>query len=110
MDIQVVIRHFDPPDEFKIEAGNKISAVIEKHLRNVIEADAVFSLENSRFSAAIDVRIKGTSFHAHDEDHNLHQCLEKSVKKIEEQMRRFKDKKISLKKKNRESGGIDENS
>ena len=110
MDIKMVIRHFEPPDEFKIEAENKISAVIEKHLRNVIDASAVFSLDNSRYAAEIDVKIKGTSFHAHDEDHNLHQCVEKVIKKLEAQMRRFKGKKNSLKKRNKESGGFDENS
>ncbi len=110
MDIPVAARHFEPPDEFKIEAEKRVNAVISKHFRNVLDAGAVFSLENSRFVSEINVKIKGTSFHAHDEDHNLHMSMEKAVKKLETQMRRYKDRKVSLKKKNRGSGEIDENS
>ncbi len=110
MDIPVAARHFEPPDEFKVEVEKKVNAVVSKHFRSILDASAVFSLENSRFVSEINVKIKGTSFHAHDEDHNLHLSLEKVMKKLETQMRRYKDRKVSLKKKNRESGGIDENS
>lgn len=110
MEIRLAVRHFEPQAGFHEEVEDKLNSVIQKYFSRVLESDAVFSLENNRFSGEANVKIKGTSFHAHDEDHNLHQCIEKVVKKLETQMRRYKDKKISMKKKPKRDGGADENS
>ncbi len=110
MEIRLAVRHFEPQEGFHEEVEDKFNSVIQKYFSRVLESDAVFTLENNRYTGEVNVKIKGTSFHAHDEDHNLHHCTEKVLRKLETQMRRFKDKKISLKKKNKRNGGADENS
>ncbi len=110
MKIKIALRHFDPPVEFKAGVEEKLGAVIAKHFRSVQDAGVVVTLENSRYTAEADIKVKGASFHAHDEDYNLHQCMEKVFKKIETQMKKWKDKKNSQKKKNNKAGGLNENS
>lgn len=111
MDIQIAVRHFEPPVEFKMGLEKRLSLLVEKHSLRALDAGAVVSLENSRYRAELDIRIKGISFHSHEEDHDLHQCVEKVFKKMDTQVRRYKDKKVSLKKRANAPGGrVDENS
>lgn len=110
METKVSVRHFDPPGQLKEEIGMKLEKEAGKHFRSVIEAAAVISMEDNRYYMEADVKVKGISFHAHDEDYNVHDCVEKTLKKLETQMRRYKDRKVSLKKKQKRNGAFDENS
>jgi putative sigma-54 modulation protein len=110
LEIKIALRHFDPPVDFKTGVKEKLGAVIVKHFVSVQDAGIVVTLENSRYTAEADIKVKGASFHAHDQDYNLHQCMEKVIKKIETQMKKWKEKKISQKKKNNKAGGLNEHS
>jgi putative sigma-54 modulation protein len=109
LEIKVAVRHFEPPDGMKREIEKKLEDAVLKHFGRVLDASAVVSMENSRYHFEVDVKVKGTSFHSHSVDYNVHQCMEEALKKLETQMRRYKDKKVSLKKKNKNNGVIDEN-
>ncbi len=105
MNVKIAVRHFEPPSEFKEEMRRKLVSAVEKHSIRVIESTAVVSLENSRYEADVNIGIRGGVFHAREEDYDLHECVERVIKKIETQLRRYKDKKVSMKKKNKPAGG-----
>jgi ribosomal subunit interface protein len=107
VNFKISARHFEPPEELKSDIEEKVMAAVQKHYKNAIGAEFVILMDNSRYDCELDVSIKGKSFHAKNEDYNLHDCIEKTIKKIDTQLRRNKDKKVSAKKNN---GGFNENS
>ena len=103
MDVKVLTRHFEPPVDIKETVAGKLSGLVEKHFANATESSVVISLENSCYQVDILVKIKGISFHAHDENHQLLQCTDNALKKIEVQLKRYKEKMISSGRKNKQS-------
>jgi len=103
LEVKVLIRHFEPPVDIKESVAGRLSGLIEKYFANATESNVVISLENSRYKVDCLVRIKGVSFHAHDENHQLLQCVDNALKKTEVQMKRYKDKMISSGRKNKQT-------
>ncbi len=103
MEFALTTRHFEPGEEFRDFVERKVKASVGKYFPKAVEAHVMVLMEgHNRYTAEVDIKITGISFHARGEMHDLHAVIEMVIEKIETQMRRYKDKERGKTHKQRE--------
>ena len=100
MEFTITTRHFEPMDEIRSSVERKVKNCVEKYFSRGVSHVTV-SMESNRYVVEIDIKIKGISFHARKEMHDLNGAVDATVEKIETQMRRYKERRKNHKQKER---------
>ncbi len=98
MKINITMRHFKPHEGLREYVENKVSSCVDKHFPKAIEAEVILVMEKQRYSAEVDIKIRGISFHAREEMRDIHELIDIVMRKLETQMRRYKEKRRDHKK------------
>lgn len=91
MQISITARHFDLTQGLKDRAQEQLEK-LEKYGITLNEAHAVFSVEKYRHKSEITVRGQGIDISGSAESDDMFTSVDMSVSKLEEQVRRFKEK------------------
>ena len=93
MKLTTTARHFESTPELITFAENKIRK-LKRYWDQILHVEAIMSVEKFRHIAEIKVHVNGHDFAAKEESDDMYASIEKSVKNLEKQMKRFKGKLI----------------
>ena len=66
---------------------------LTKYTDEIIEANAILSVEKYRHSAEITVKVNGMTFNSIDMTENMYSSIDRVVDKLERQLKKFKEKR-----------------
>lgn len=92
MQISVTFRHIDPTSALQDYATEKISKIAQKYLRKPGSAHIVLSVTKLRHTAEINLHASHFDVSAHETTDDLYSALDKTLDKIERQLRKHKDR------------------
>jgi putative sigma-54 modulation protein len=95
LDVSITTRHFEIARELRDFIEARVRAGVGKYFTRAVEANVILVMEKHRYIGEVDIKIRGTSFHACDETHDVHGTIDRLMGKLETQMRRHKEKKKS---------------
>ncbi len=92
MKLNVVARHMDLTDAMKSQVQEKVDRL--PHLYDgLMSCDVTFSQDGGQFTVEVHATGKKKSvFVAKHRSEDIYGCLDQAVHKVEEQLRRYKDK------------------
>ena len=93
MKLTTTARHFEATPELVTFAGNKIRK-LKRFWDQILHVEAIMSVEKFRHIAEIKVHVNGHDFSAKEESDDMYASIEKSVKNLEKQMKKFKGKLV----------------
>jgi putative sigma-54 modulation protein len=93
MKLTTTARHFESTPELIEFAENKIRK-LKRYWDQILHVDAIMSVEKFRHIAEIKVHVNGHDFAAKEESDDMYSSIEKSVKDLERQMKKFKGKVV----------------
>jgi putative sigma-54 modulation protein len=91
MNISTTSRHYDLAPALKDYAESKIQH-LKKYFDHIVNANLVFSLEKYRHKVEISLHVNGRDFVSVEESDDMYVSVDRSVDKLESQLRRHKDK------------------
>lgn len=91
MNITTTARHYDLPPALKDYAEEKVLS-LKRYFDHIVNAHVVFSLEKYRHKVEITLHVNGRDFVGVDETDDMYVSVDRSVDKLESQLRRHKDK------------------
>ncbi len=106
MQLLITARHMELTEALKDYLRNKIDR-LNKYTNEIIEANAILSVEKYRHSAEITLRVNGTIFNSVDITENMYNSIDRVVDKLERQLRKFKEKRKGHKHKRETAAPID---
>ncbi len=105
MQISITARHFDLTQKLKDRTQEQLEK-LERYGITLTEAHAVFSVEKYRHKSEITLHGQGINISGSAESDDMFTSVDQTVSKLEEQVRRFKEKQSSRKQRSdRKSGG-----
>jgi len=93
MKLTTTARHFDATPELVTFTENKVRK-LKRYWDQILHVEAIMSVEKFRHIAEIKVHVNGHDFAAKEESDDMYGSIEKSVKNLEKQMKRFKGKLV----------------
>ena len=87
-------KHVDQSDAAEVYAHEKMQK-LEKYLHKIISFEMSFELIHGKINANVNINADGTTFNAHNEDKDIHPCIDGLEAKLERQLSKFHDKKTS---------------
>ncbi len=93
MKLTTTARHFETTPELVTFAENKIRK-LKRFWDQILNVEAIMSVEKFRHIAEIKVHVNGHDFTAKEESDDMYNSIEKSVKSLEKQMKKFKGKVV----------------
>jgi putative sigma-54 modulation protein len=93
MKLTTTARHFEATPELVTFTENKVRK-LKRFWDQILNVDAIMSVEKFRNVAEIKVHVNGHDFSAKEESDDMYASIEKSVKNLEKQMKKFKGKAI----------------
>ena len=87
-------KHVDQSDAAETYAQEKLQKM-EKYLHNVISCEMSFEMIHGSIHANLNLHADGANFNAHNEDKEIHSCIDGLEAKLERQLSKFHDKKTS---------------
>jgi putative sigma-54 modulation protein len=91
MNISTTSRHYDLAPALKDYAESKIQH-LKKYFDHIVNANLVFSLEKYRHKVEISLHVNGKDFVSVEESDDMYVSVDRSLEKLESQLRRHKDK------------------
>jgi putative sigma-54 modulation protein len=93
MELKTTARHFETTPELITFTENKIRK-LKRFWDQILNVEAIMSVEKFRHIAEIKVHVNGHDFSAKEESDDMYASIEKSVKNLEKQMKKFKGKLV----------------
>jgi putative sigma-54 modulation protein len=91
MNITTTARHYDLAPALKDYAEGKVQN-LKRYFDRIVTANLIFSLEKYRHRVEITVHVNGRDFVSAEESDDMYTSVDRSVDKLESQLRRHKDK------------------
>jgi len=91
MNISTTARHYDLAPALKDYAEEKVQN-LKKYFDHIVNAHVVFSLEKYRNKVEITLHVNGADFASEDESDDMYISVDRSIEKLERQLKRHKDK------------------
>lgn len=91
MNISTTARHYDLPPGLKDYAESKVQH-LKRYFDHIVNAHVVFSLEKYRHKVEITLHVNGRDFVGIEESDDMYVSVDRSIDKLERQLRRHKDK------------------
>jgi putative sigma-54 modulation protein len=91
MNISTTARHYDLAPALKDYAESKVQN-LKRYFDHIVNANLIFSLEKYRHKVEITLHVNGRDFVSIDESDDMYAAVDRSVDKLESQLRRHKDK------------------
>jgi putative sigma-54 modulation protein len=95
LDVSITTRHFEIEKELRDSIDARVRAGVAKYFARAIESNVILTLEKHGYVGEVDTKIRGASFHACDETHDVRGTIDRVMDKLETQMRRYKEKRNS---------------
>ena len=92
MQLLITARHMELTEALKDYVRNKIER-LKKYVDDIIEANAILSVEKYRHTAEITLKVNGTTFNSFDMTENMYNSIDRVIDKLERQLRKFKEKR-----------------
>lgn len=96
MKLTVTGKKIEITDAVKSHLNLKMGKII-KAMGDHADVHVVLSMEKRRYLAEITIKTKGFSVHNREETDNLYTSIDHALAKIEKQLRKHKDRSLSLK-------------
>ena len=93
MELKTTARHFEATPELVTFTENKIRK-LKRFWDQILHVEAIMSVEKFRHIAEVKVHVNGHDFSAKEESDDMYASIEKSVKNLEKQMKKFKGKLV----------------
>lgn len=93
MKLTTTARHFEATPELVTFTENKVRK-LKRFWDQILHVEAIMSVEKFRHIAEIKVHVNGHDFSAKEESDDMYNSIEKSVKNLEKQMKKFKGKLV----------------
>jgi putative sigma-54 modulation protein len=91
MNISSTARHYDLAPALKDYAEEKV-VNLKKYFDHIVTAHVIFSLEKYRHKVEITLHVNGKDFVSAEESDDMYMSVDRSVDKLERQLRRHKEK------------------
>lgn len=91
MNITTTARHYDLTPALKDYAEEKVQN-LKKYFDHIVNANLIFSLEKYRHRVEITLHVNGKDFVSVEESEDMYASVDRSVDKLESQLRRHKDR------------------
>lgn len=91
MNISTTARHYELAPALKDYAEGKVNS-LDRYFDHIVNAQLVFSLEKYRHRVEITVHVNGKDFVSAEETDDMYASVDKSVEKLERQLKKHKDK------------------
>lgn len=91
MNISTTARHYDLAPALKDYAEGKVTH-LKRYFDHIVNANLIFSLEKYRHKVEITLHVNGRDFVSVEESDDMYAAVDRSVDKLERQLRRHKDK------------------
>ena len=91
MNISSTARHYDLAPALKDYAEEKVLN-LKKYFDHIVTAHVIFSLEKYRHKVEITLHVNGKDFASTEETDDMYMSVDRSVDKLERQLRRHKEK------------------
>ena len=91
MNISSTARHYDLAPALKDYAEEKVLN-LKKYFDHIVTAHVIFSLEKYRHKVEITLHVNGKDFVSAEESDDMYMSVDRSVEKLERQLRRHKEK------------------
>lgn len=91
MNITTTSRHYELAPALKDYAEKKVLH-LDRYFEHIVNAQIVFSLEKYRHRVEISLHVNGRDFKSAEETDDMYASVDKSIEKLERQLRRHKDK------------------
>jgi putative sigma-54 modulation protein len=91
MNISTTSRHYELAPALKDYAEKKVMN-LDRYFDHIVNAQLVFSLEKYRHRVEISLHVNGRDFVSTEETDDMYASVDKSIEKLERQLRRHKDK------------------
>jgi len=92
MQVLITARHMELTEALKDHVRNKIER-LNKYVDDIIEANAILSVEKYRHSAEITVKVNGMTFNSVDMTENMYTSIDRVIDKLERQLKKYKGKR-----------------
>lgn len=97
MQIKITCRHMDLTKNLKEYAEEKIGR-FKKYLGNITEANITMSVEKIRHKAEVTLKMNGSTIKAESITGEMYSSIDEVVEKLAQQVRKHKEKTVSLRK------------
>lgn len=91
MNISTTARHYDLAPALKDYAEGKVQN-LKRYFDHIVNANLIFSLEKYRHKVEITLHVNGRDFISIEESDDMYTAVDRSVDKLERQLRRHKGK------------------
>lgn len=91
MNITTTARHYDLAPALKDYAEDKVEG-LKKYFDHIVNANVIFSLEKYRHKVEISLHVNGHDFISVEESDDMYVSVDRTVDKLERQLRRHKEK------------------
>ena len=102
MQLNITARHFDLSDDLKNFADKEI-AKLEKYFNKIMDSNLVLTLDKSRVSAELSLKVHNATLNTNANDFDMYNAVEKTVNKMENRLKKYKEKLIEKKPRNGQS-------
>jgi putative sigma-54 modulation protein len=94
MKINVTGRHIHITEALQLHIENKFKK-IEKHFENIIDIHVILTVEKIRMEAEATLKINKGNIFANSEKKDMYMAIDELVDKLDRQLKKQKEKKIS---------------
>ena len=101
MQVSVTSRHYEVTPALRTYMDARIDR-FQRWASNILSAQVTLGSEKHRHTAEIILRTEGKDFAGKDESEDMYSAVDRAADKIEKQLRRFKDRRVSARKAGRE--------
>ena len=91
MNISTTARHYDLAPALKDYTEEKVQH-LKRYFDHIVNAHVVFSLEKYRHKVEITLHVNGRDFASEEESEDMYVSVDRSIEKLESQLKRHKDK------------------
>ena len=92
MQVLITARHMELTEALKDHVRAKIER-LNKYVNDIIEANAILSVEKYRHSAEITLKVNGMTFNSVDMTENMYTSIDRVIDKLERQLKKYKGKR-----------------
>jgi putative sigma-54 modulation protein len=91
MNISTTSRHYELPPALKDYAEGKVQN-LKKYFDHIVNARLIFSLEKYRHKVEITLHVNGKDFVGIEETDDMYVSVDRSIEKLERQLKKHKEK------------------
>ena len=91
MNISTTSRHYELPAELRDYAEGKVKN-LKKYFDHIVNARLIFTLEKYRHKVEITLHVNGKDFVGIEESDDMYVSVDRSVEKLERQLKKHKEK------------------